>query len=100
MGLDGNLHRQHLAALRAARAADPKAFTELLQAIWREREFNERTDPDVMLYEGFIGNDDRNLCEQVATADPAVLARQAFPFQRPRLPELLFRYRAREVRTP
>ena len=95
LGLDGDLHRQHLAALRATRAADPKAFTERLQAIWREREFNERTDPDVMLYEGFIGNDDRNLCEQVATADPAVLACQAFPFSDPRLPELLFRYRAR-----
>ena len=48
-----------------------------------------------MLYEGFIGNDDRSLCEQVAAADPAVLARQTFPFSDPRLPELLFRYRAR-----
>jgi len=95
LGLDGDLHRQHLAALRAARATDPKAFTERLQAIWQEREFAERTDPDVMLYEGFIGNDDRSLCEQVATADPAVLARQTFPFGDPRLPELLFRYRAR-----
>ena len=95
LGLDGDRHRQHLAAVRAAHRSNPKAFTSRLQAIWQEREFAERSDPDVMLYEGFIDNHDRSLCEQVVAADPASLCAQAFAFQDRRLPELLFRYRAR-----
>ena len=95
LGLDGSSHRQHLAAVRAAWGASPKAFTARLRAIWQESEFAERSDPDVMLYEGFIDNNDRCLCEQVVAADPALLSEQTFPFKDRRLPELLFRYRAR-----
>ena len=38
---------------------------------------------------------DRRLCEQVRVAEPEQLARQQWPFDDERLPELLFRYRAR-----
>ena len=48
-----------------------------------------------MLYEGFIENHDRSLCEQVVATDPTLLSAQTFPFEDRRLPELLFRYRAR-----
>ena len=41
------------------------------------------------------GDRDRRLCEQVRTVEPAQLARQQWPFDDHRLPELLFRYRAR-----
>ena len=48
-----------------------------------------------MLYDGFIGNGDRTLCERVLSSAPEELAAQAFPFEDRRLPELLFRFRAR-----
>ena len=48
-----------------------------------------------MLYEGFIDNNDRSLCEQVVEAHPDSLGCQTSPFSDARLPELLFRYRAR-----
>ena len=47
------------------------------------------------LYDGFIGDRDRRLCEQVRLSDPEQLAHDAWPFDDARLPELLFRYRAR-----
>ena len=93
--LDGDAHRRHLAALREARSADPAGFVEGLQSIWEGRDFPERYDPDQMLYDGFIDNSDRALCEQVVAAAPGDLATQQFPFADRRLPELLFRYRAR-----
>jgi exodeoxyribonuclease-1 len=47
------------------------------------------------LYEGFIGDRDRRLCEQVRALEPAQLSHGHWMFDDPRLPELLFRYRAR-----
>jgi len=52
-------------------------------------------DVDASLYSGFIGDGDRRLCARVRSTAPAELAVQRFDFQDPRLPELLFRYRAR-----
>ena len=51
--------------------------------------------PEQQLYDGFLGDRDRRLCEQVRTAEPEQLARDEWPFDDERLPELLFRYRAR-----
>jgi exodeoxyribonuclease-1 len=48
-----------------------------------------------MLYDGFINDADRALCQRVLEQEPAALATQSWPFSDPRLPELLFRYRAR-----
>jgi exodeoxyribonuclease I len=95
LGLDGDHHRAHLAALREARAADEEAFVARFQDIWRDRAFSPRTDPDQMLYDGFINDADRALCQQILQQEPAALATQSWPFSDPRLPELLFRYRAR-----
>ena len=95
LGLDGDLHRRHLAALRELRATSPADFAERFQAIWREQSFPERSDPDQMLYSGFVGNTDRELCAQVVATDPTALASATYPFTDKRLPELLFRYRAR-----
>ena len=54
------------------------------------------TDPDAMLYSGgFLDDHDRRLSEKVRQSPPAQLAASAFPFHDGRLPELLFRYRAR-----
>lgn len=52
-------------------------------------------DPEFMLYQGFLGPQDRQLCDQVRRCDGHGLASRTFAFSDKRLPELLFRYRAR-----
>ena len=81
---------------RALRLTDAQElWQDKLPAIYAEEDFAASTDPEQQLYDGFIGDRDRRLCEQVRTAEPAQLARQQWPFDDHRLPELLFRYRAR-----
>lgn len=52
-------------------------------------------DPEFMLYQGFLSQRDRSLCDQVHRADGKTLSQQTFAFSDRRLGELLFRYRAR-----
>ena len=93
--LDGDAHRRHLAALKTARDADPAGFRSLIQGFYVERAFDTRTDPDAMLYDGFVPTQDKALFEGIRAASAAQLARQSWSFRDARLPELLFRYRAR-----
>ena len=73
------------------------------QGVWQEKlpqiyvgdEFSASEDPEQQLYGGFFGDRDRRLCEQVRRAEPQSLGRQNWGFDDARLPELLFRYRAR-----
>lgn len=54
------------------------------------------TDPEQMLYSGgFFSDADRATMTQVRKADGRTLAKHNFVFEDARLPELLFRYRAR-----
>lgn len=66
-----------------------------LADVYREESFAGSSDPEQQLYDGFIGDRDRRLCEQVRRAQPQALAGDDWPFDDLRLPELLFRYRAR-----
>lgn len=61
--------------------------------IYQNQEFSGIADPEQQLYEGFLGDRDRRLCEQVRTGDGRLA--ETPPFDDPRLPELHFRYRAR-----
>lgn len=70
-------------------------WLEKLQTIYAEEGFAPNQDPEQQLYDGFFGERDRRLCEQVRRAEPEDLARPIWPFDDARLPELLFRYRAR-----
>ncbi|OHC29369.1 MAG: exodeoxyribonuclease I [Pseudomonadales bacterium RIFCSPLOWO2_12_59_9] len=70
-------------------------WLEKLQTIYAEEGFAPSEDPEQQLYDGFLGDRDRRLCEQVRRAEPEELARPVWPFDDARLPELLFRYRAR-----
>lgn len=91
LGLDMALYRQ-----RALRLNDAvKVWQDKVSGIYAREEFSSSQDPEQQLYDGFIGDRDRRLCEQVRTADPAQLAQPLWPFDDERLPELLFRYRAR-----
>lgn len=92
LGLDlGGIERR-ADALRQ-KSADWKAK---LAAIYsREEVFEGVDDPEQQLYDGFLGDRDRRLCEQVRTASAQRMAGQNWPFDDGRLAELLFRYRAR-----
>jgi exodeoxyribonuclease-1 len=76
------------------RAAGPALAEKIRRVFARERPV-EQVDPDAALYEGFIGDADKRLFASVRGTPPHLLARQAFGFRDARLPELLFRYRAR-----
>lgn len=81
-------HRQELLAERDLVAR--------LRAVFQDRDRPSETDPDAMLYSGgFFGDHDRRLAEKVRRSQPQQLAADTFPFHDARLPELLFRYRAR-----
>ncbi len=96
LGLDGGRCRAHLAQLRDFRARDPQAFITRVQAIYAGRSFAPVTDPDLMLYSGgFFSDGDRRAMDAVRATRPAELAAASFRFEDKRLPEMLFRYRAR-----
>jgi len=70
-------------------------FMERVAQAYTSREFDPAGDVDLALYEGFLSDTDRSLLARVRDASPQELARTHFNFQDGRLPELLFRYRAR-----
>ncbi len=77
--------------------ADADGFVRrLVQAYGRpEGQETGPTDVDCALYDGFLSDADRRLCEAVRSRSPDALAGWRPGFADPRLPELLFRYRAR-----
>lgn len=89
--LDMPCYQARAEQLRAAQAQ----WQEKLALVYGEEQFAANQDPEQQLYEGFIGDRDRRLSEQVRQADPQRLAQTSWPFDDARLPELLFRYRAR-----
>jgi len=69
-----------------------------LNAIWEivfQREFETDLDVDQDLYNGFIGNNDRRILQNLLSYSSEKLAKTTPQFQDKRLDELLFRYRAR-----
>ncbi|CAB5520183.1 exodeoxyribonuclease I [Stutzerimonas stutzeri] len=66
-----------------------------LDEVYREEGFIAVDDPEQQLYDGFLGERDRRLCDRIRAMAPAELARQQCHFDDVRLKELLFRYRAR-----
>ena len=91
LGLDMALYQE-----RALRLSDAQqVWRDKVSAIYASEDFTSSQDPEQQLYDGFIGDRDRRLCEQVRAADPAQLSQEQWPFDDERLPELLFRYRAR-----
>ena len=95
LGLDLELC-QRRAALLQEQAAQ---WRDKLPALYAEEAFASigQDDAEQQLYGGFLGERDRRLCEQVRLSEPPALAKEAWSFDDPRLPELLFRYRARNL---
>ncbi len=91
LGLDLPACRRHWQRLAASPEAAAKA-SEVFAAPPPEGP----QDPDLMLYGGgFFSSTDREQMERVRAADSWDLVGASFPFQDPRLEEMLFRYRAR-----
>lgn len=88
--------RKHWQVLRQA----PGFVARLAQAFVRRDAYAPVTDPDYMLYSGgFFSDADRRLMQQLQTTPGAELAARhselAARFADPRVPEMLFRYVAR-----
>ncbi len=73
-----------------------KAIQQKIAKLFEPREFEPVTDPDLMIYAGGFFNDtDKALMNTIHDTDPQELGTQSWIFADKRLPEMLFRYRAR-----
>jgi exodeoxyribonuclease-1 len=89
--LDMDVYKERVMRLNEGQAI----WQDKLKKVYASDELAVSEDPEQQLYDGFINDRDRRLCEQVRIAEPQQLGSEAWPFDDPRLPELLFRYRAR-----
>jgi exodeoxyribonuclease-1 len=89
-GLDLEAGQRH-----AQMAADGPDMSAIWAEVFARPTSDEVIDVDEDLYGGFIGNNDRKLLESLRQRSPERLAGATPTFDDKRLPELLFRYRAR-----
>lgn len=90
-GIDLGACRNNLEVLRSQ-----PGLAKKIQKVFTESEFEKRTDPDQMLYGGpFFSDDDKGRMAQAQSLSPQALAGYTPPFSDSRLPEMLFRMRAR-----
>ena len=82
------------ARIEQLRAAGP-ALAEKIRRIYAARAEYEPSDTDASLYDGFLQEGDKRKFAEVRSTPPTGLGQRDFAFKDPRLPELLFRYRAR-----
>ncbi|MCU7920150.1 MAG: exodeoxyribonuclease I [Candidatus Thiodiazotropha sp. (ex Epidulcina cf. delphinae)] len=72
------------------------AVTQKLEQAHQMSAFDPVSDPDQALYSGgFFSREDRRRMDEIIASDPPVLADFPLVFDDARLPEMLFRYRAR-----
>ena len=73
-----------------------KAIQQKLAKIFEQRPFEPVEDPDLMIYAGgFFDDKDKALMQRIHDTAPEELGTQTWSFGDKRLPEMLFRYRAR-----
>jgi exodeoxyribonuclease-1 len=90
--LDGDVLRANLAKLRQA----PDLPARIAQAFEQDFTGSDLTDPDEQLYAGgFISKTDREKLNWLLTQPADTLGEQDVSFEDARLPDMLFRYRAR-----
>lgn len=90
--LDGDVLRANLAKLRNA----PDLPAHIAQAFDHQFDGSDLTDPDEQLYAGgFISNTDREKLNWLISEPVETLGEHEVRFEDERLPEMLFRYRAR-----
>ncbi len=73
-----------------------EGLEEKIQEVFMEQEFEPKNDPDLSLYSGgFFSAADRSEMNQIIKASPTDLANLVTSFEDSRLPEMFFRYKAR-----
>ncbi|MDQ7072298.1 MAG: exodeoxyribonuclease I [Gammaproteobacteria bacterium] len=89
--IDREQHYHHLQMLN-----DAGDLTNKINEIFTKPDYEAIDDPDAALYSGgFFSDNDKRKMELIRQADPEHLASMSIPFDDQRLPEMLFRYRAR-----
>ena len=88
--IDSAQGHAHAETIRRAAGLEKK-----LELVYAQRERPMQNDPDLALYSGFFSNSDRAKMEIVRAASPDALRGLNLEFEDERLPEMLFRYRAR-----
>ena len=85
------------AAMATADAMRPFAaeLAEKVRRVFGDERAHAKPDADAALYDGFIGDGDKRRINDVRSTAPELLGTRDFGFKDERLPELLFRYRAR-----
>lgn len=95
-GLDLDLCHRHFERIKASSGLTEKIQEAYAKAGPPKPEKQHRRNPDALLYSGsFFSDEDRATMDLVHQSQPRDLAAFAGRFLDPRLPELLFRYRAR-----
>ena len=88
--LDMALCERHLAVIQSHPLLEKK-----ISQVFHHKGFAPTDDPDQQLYQGFFNEADKGTMQEIRNSTPEQLAQQEFFFNDARLPELLFRYRAR-----
>jgi exodeoxyribonuclease-1 len=70
-------------------------LAEKMRQVFGSERAHDKPDVDAALYDGFIADGDKRRMAEVRATPPEHLDKREFGFSDPRLPELLFRYRAR-----
>jgi exodeoxyribonuclease I len=91
-GLDLDQCKKNLEKIRRVEGLDQK-----IQAILSmdNRDKGTAEDVDLSLYDGFVAEQDRTALNEFLRLSPAEMAGWSRPMSDPRLPELMFRFRAR-----
>jgi len=89
---------EHILAQAAQLRRAAPIVQEKIRTIFTDTRPTTLADVDGSLYEGFIPGSDKQRLQQVINTEPEALAALQNSFKDRRLPELLFRYRARNYR--
>ena len=94
--LDREACARHLKILEDHEERHPGALRDKLRDVVAPDNADEIVDTDLALYSGgFLSDEDRRSLAVLTALDSAGLAQASPVFEDPRLPEMLFRYRAR-----
>lgn len=94
--IDKSLCERHWQRLANLTLDEQQQLRQKLTLLYSGQQFAEPGDPEQMLYSGgFFDDHDKRLMQKVRSTAPDDLVQDHFDFHDARLPELLFRYRAR-----
>ncbi len=95
LDIDQEQHLQHLKMLQGSHGLQ-QDIKQKLNQVFSHNPFPEETDPDKNLYGGgFFSSADKQCMDKLRQLNADELATVEFNFQDGRIPEMLFRYRAR-----